>query len=377
MIQEVNVQDVDQPANAAPPKSWRRRLLFPALTACLGLVAALIIAEISLRLCVEQEAKRMATYDSTLGWRGRPGGRGVYVRKSANIRVPFRYNNLGFRDDDVTPKPPGVHRIMLLGDSFVESLEVDDAYTLPALLENAVGKRSPDWEVAAIGSQGYSTAQELLAYRQYRNIVDPDVVLLCFYCGNDFEDNLRRRFAYLADDGQLHIPQNNDPGWKRLARWSQRWLYESSHVVFLVKNSIQSMTNITIAPASKNIVDADRRYQEEITASLMSKLADEVLADGGKFGIVIIPYREDLVSGNRECQDFVIQFADNQQIPCLDLSTSLKLDHFFQTDIHFNQQGQHVAAKAIDDFLASRFGLAGAAAAKPTDFVAEMDEEKN
>ncbi len=237
-----------KPTCQGPRKRWPRRLLFPLIALGIGTICALAIAEVALRLFMDQEGKRLATYDETVGWRGRPNGDGVYVRKADNIRVPFHYNNLGFRDEDVVPKPTGGRRILLLGDSFIENLEVDYANTFPALVEQHIKQRAGNWDLAVVGSQGYSTAQELLAFRKYRDVISPDLVLLCFYCGNDFEDNLRRRFAYLDDDGELQIPQNHDSKWKHQARWLQRWVYESSHFVYLAKNSIQSMTNIEIAP---------------------------------------------------------------------------------------------------------------------------------
>ncbi len=82
-------------------------------------------------MLVDQEGKRLAIYDETIGWRGRPHGSGVYVRKIDNIRVPFQYNNLGFRDEDVSPKPADGRRILMLGDSFIENLEVEYSKTLP------------------------------------------------------------------------------------------------------------------------------------------------------------------------------------------------------------------------------------------------------
>ncbi len=329
--------------------------MFPLIAIGMGMLCAFIIAEISLRLLVDPEAKRLATYDATLGWKGRPNGDGLYVRKTDDIRVPFHYNNLGFRDEDVAAKPEHGRRILILGDSFIENLEVEYEKTFPFLLEQQVKLRSREWDVAIVGSQGYSTAQQLLAFRSYHDAISPDVVLLCFYCGNDFEDNLRRRFAFLDEQGELCIPENNGSIWKHRARWLQRWLYESSHVVYLLKNGFQSLTNVRLKPASKSIVDADEEYKLRITAKLLQQLAQEANAAGAEFGIVVIPFRDDLTSGNVQAQSFVARLCEDRQIPCLDLSPVLSTDDYFKTDIHFNIKGHQIAAQAINEFLATSF----------------------
>lgn len=335
------------------PKTRRRRLAFTLITIGLSTVIAACLAEVALRLFIDQEAKRLATYDEILGWRGRPHGSGVYVRKIDNIRVPFHYNNLGFRDEDLGQKPPNVRRILMLGDSFIESLEVEYVKTFPVLLERYVKERSPDWEVAVVGSQGYSTSQELLAFRKFHDVISPDIVLLCFYCGNDFEDNLRSKFAFLNDAGKLEIPRSEAPKWKHTMRGLQRWLYESSHLAFLLKNSLESMANIRLEPDSKSATKADKAYMQEITRKLVTKLAEEVRATGAEFQVVVIPFRDDLMAGNQENTSFVGGVCADNNIPILDLSPLLDADDFFETDVHFNLDGHEVVANAINAFIAS------------------------
>lgn len=335
------------------PKTWRRRIIFTLITIGLSTAMAACLAEVVLRLFVDQEAKRLATYDETLGWRGRPHGSGVYVRKIDNIRVPFHYNNLGFRDENIAQKPPNVRRILMLGDSFIESLEVEYPKTFPVLLERYVNERSPDWEVAVVGSQGYSTSQELLAFRRFHEVISPDIVLLCFYCGNDFEDNLRPKFAFLNDTGKLEIPRNEEPRWKHTIRGLQRWLYESSHLAFLLKNSLESMANIRLEPDSKSATKADKTYMQEITRKLVIQLAEEVRATGAEFRVVVIPFRDDLIAGDHENPSFIGGVCAENSIPILDLSPLLDADKFFETDVHFNLDGHEIVANAIHAFVAS------------------------
>lgn len=340
-----------------PPKSklsQRKRWMFRlGILICASLVG-LVAAELFLRLFIEQETKRLAIYDPDLGWRGRPMGKGLYVERADGIRVRFRYNNLGYRDEDVLPKTPDQRRLMVVGDSFVENLEVPFEESYPALLEANCRRIDPNWDVVTIGSQGYSTAQELLAFRKYRDEVQPDLVLLFFYCGNDFDDNLRPDFAYLDEEQNLQLPENNESQWRVWAKQFQRFLYESSHVVFLLKNRLESWGVAKVTPAAKKKIDADEEYQLEITRKLILQFAFEVKGIGADFAVVVIPYRDDLAQGQSEKSDWVKVLCQQNEIACLDLAESLKVEDYFPTNVHFNPPGHARVAEALFQFVQSQ-----------------------
>lgn len=331
--------------------SHRRVWCFRLAAVGSALLGALLVAELALRLLVVQEGKRLATYDAELGWRGRPNGTGVYARSEDKIWTPFRYNALGFRDNDVLPKVSDGKRLLILGDSFVESLEVDFPQTFGAQIEKSIQDRAPHWDVALIGSQGYSTSQELIAFRKYRSLVEPDVVVLCFYCGNDFQDNLRQRFAYLDADQQLVLPASQAPSWMHQVRRLQRWVYETSHVVYLLKNTIEGLTNVQLAPESKTTVEQSEEYQQDITQKLIVQLQREVIESGARLGIACIPARDDLLTGDTSKVDWLIDLCTVHQIPYVDLSAQLALEHFFKVDFHLNAAGHQVVAQTLEAFV--------------------------
>ncbi len=223
----------------------------------------------------------------------------------------------------------------------------------PALVEQLVKQRSAQWDVAVVGSQGYSTSQELLAFRNYHEVVSPDVVLLCFYCGNDFEDNLRSKFAYLDDDGELRIAAQSRAEVEALCTRG------STLVVRVLARRVPAQEQPSIDGEHQVLhltrslpSEADQEYKQRITEKLLSKLAEEVRPTGAKFGVVVIPFRDDLLAGKQESQSFVRQVCADNQIAHLDLSPLLDRDDFFETDIHFNVRGHEIVAHAIDDFVA-------------------------
>ena len=344
--------DASHSKRTQPIQKRIRRIFFRITAIAVGCGFALVVCEIALRLFVDQEGKRLATYDPDLGWRGRPNGSGVYIRKADGIRVPFHYNNIGFRDKDVFPKEANQRRVMLLGDSFIENLEVKFEDTFPALVEKSLKQSSSNWESVIIGSQGYSTAQELLAFRKFKDLVDPDIVVQLFYCGNDFEDNLRTSFAFLDEHGKLQIPPQKDSWLSIQLRTAQRWLYETSHVVFLVKNILQSVGAVDVANASKNAVDADEEHKREIAAQLIQQLSKEVAQKSARFYMVIIPFRDDLKQGKSDRPKFILDKCKDFGVTALDLTDYLSAQqHYFTTDIHFNTEGHQVVAHAINDLI--------------------------
>jgi len=131
--------------------------------------------------------------DRRSGWALVPGAQGdVSVcesgRPSATHHVAI--NALGHRDRPRDyARAPGVRRLLVLGDSFVEALQVDLDETFTARLEQRLGI-----EVLNAGVSGYSTDNELRAFladgRRYR----PDAVLLLFFVGNDVLDNGARLY---------------------------------------------------------------------------------------------------------------------------------------------------------------------------------------
>ena len=112
-----------------------------------------------------------------------------------------RINSAAMRDREHSlRKPPHTLRIAVLGDSFTEAVQVPVEDTYWALMEQRLshcdsrGDRAV--EVLNFGLSGYSTAQELLTLRHRVWAYDPDLVLLAFFTGNDFTENLRALDGY-------------------------------------------------------------------------------------------------------------------------------------------------------------------------------------
>src|SRR5262249_26701328 len=134
-------------------------------------------------------------YDRTKGWYNAPRSNG-----RSDLGGPaqglVRLNALGLPGNEVRPdKAPGTTRVLVLGDSFVFGVGVDEEHVFTTRLSEllAASPRGP-YEVVNMGVSGYSTDQEYLLFRELGKTLGPDIVLLVV-TDNDFPGNAVR-FAY-------------------------------------------------------------------------------------------------------------------------------------------------------------------------------------
>lgn len=103
--------------------------------------------------------------------------------------VEYQANSLGFRDREyVIPRPPGVFRIVCLGDSLTwgQGVHLEDTYA--KVLErnfNQTGDDSPQIEVINCGQAGYHTGQERVCFEHTASRLEPNLVVLQVF-ENDF-----------------------------------------------------------------------------------------------------------------------------------------------------------------------------------------------
>ena len=150
----------------------RKKMVIPIISCLFVLFAAEIIMRLSWRMS---------------GWVERP----IYQRSanpylryelvpgalSGNIRV----NSDGFRGPDYPqPKPEGVFRIVMLGDSETLSIMLAEREALAAQLEDELnqGGAKPRYEALNFGVEGYNTFQELEQLKIKGLKYDPDLIIL-------------------------------------------------------------------------------------------------------------------------------------------------------------------------------------------------------
>lgn len=103
-----------------------------------------------------------------------------------DLGVVAQVNQLGMRGPDPDPEPPpGVHRVLALGDSSIFGFGVGDDEVFTAVLDAALGDGVDVLNGAALG---YSTFQTINLLELRGLALDPDVLLVgCLWSDNNFD----------------------------------------------------------------------------------------------------------------------------------------------------------------------------------------------
>ena len=120
-----------------------------------------------------------------------PPSEGATIERRDPQGNPFklRINSTGQRGAELEDPIPSQRRVLFLGDSFTMSSYLRQETTFV----DAVGRRfvgRPKVLTINGGVDGYGTYQQLAYYRYYGRPLMPDLVVLCFFMGNDWRDNM-------------------------------------------------------------------------------------------------------------------------------------------------------------------------------------------
>jgi hypothetical protein len=124
-----------------------------------------------------------------------PGTSGIYMG------VPVAISSAGLRDREFpSEKPPGITRILMLGDSVTFGWGVKAEDTPSKLLENVLNNTlsSPRYEVINSGVGNYNTAMEVAYFLDRGHLWKPDVVILNYFI-NDAEPTPARHNSSLFE----------------------------------------------------------------------------------------------------------------------------------------------------------------------------------
>lgn len=149
----------------------------------------------------------------TRGWALVPNATANAQRLGYRTRI--HVNSKGLTDDEHDYEPePGVFRIVLLGDSFMQAEQVNLHQSFAYLLEELLSRHRV--EVINLGVNGFNTAQEYQILKEEGLKYQPDLVLLAVFTQNDVPENSRDLTADLYGTKhtmtvtRLYAVRNND-----------------------------------------------------------------------------------------------------------------------------------------------------------------------
>ncbi len=168
-----------------------------ALALC-GTLAGVLLMELGIRLLPPSSAAHLQfnslqnvpnglyMNDHKVAFRPTPGFLGTM--KTPGNKVDIRINSLGLRGPEFQKDDRPVW--LALGDSFTFAIQVAEEQSFVGLLSQELGV-----QLLNAGSDGHGTEHELARFRQLKKPLSPEVVVLVFFTGNDFQNNLNWRGA--------------------------------------------------------------------------------------------------------------------------------------------------------------------------------------
>ena len=365
-----------------------RLLLFSGIA-----LAQFFVFEAGLRLAGGSEAapvfQQLFLQDPVVGYRLKPGARARF--RTADFDTDIIINSSGTRDREIGPKAPDEHRIVVLGDSLVLAVQVEQEETFTAVLEKRLNaRRAPGearYRVINAGVQGYGPVEELAFFEHVASRFDADVVLVGVFVGNDAME-ANDTGAKVLPVGEGAAPQATSSASDAVKRPSRYplWLRRLTRRSMVLQ--IARMRATTLLERFGQVRPIDRAltmYLPELPPEMARGLAvskecirriDAIARErGGRTGVVLLPARfqvrdDDYAnlraivaeSGGTLLRDIgTARFQEALAplgLPMMDpLPVFRRLPQqpelFFATTAHLTVRGHEVLAAGLEDFLRS------------------------
>ncbi len=354
-----------------------RRAAPLVLLSVLALLVPLVLLDLGLRPFVEPKTTLFVP-DPELGWRARPGARAEW----GHVRVAI--NAKGLRGPEVGwTKPPGVFRVLYLGDSvtFGYGLErVEDTY--PYLVGVDLKRRlGTPVETVNSGVGGWSPWQQHTYLLRDGLRYQPDLILVGFVLNDVTEKFSLERFGGAGAAWQLDRTARS-----RLDQWLSRsalvsvardgfatWRFGSD--VFL---GAQRYVAEEVQWLATHARGERLRRAWEITFENLEKIFRVAAEREIPAALVVFPFAFQLEdpASTGEPQAMLREFAEARGVPLLDLlpifvaaqrradegTDPMTDSELFLDPSHLSPRGSRVAAAAIAEFLLARGERSGGGA---------------
>ncbi|MGQ0811536.1 MAG: SGNH/GDSL hydrolase family protein [Nitrospiraceae bacterium] len=383
-----------------------RKALINLAVLFVGTVVALVLAEILARALhpLSTVEYRM---DSEVGPLLAPRQMTRWVNEDYDAAIVT--NSAGFHDVEHTlDKPPNVYRIAVLGDSYIEALQLPIDQGFVQQLEHTISGWSARKrvEVINLGVSGSGPAQYYRILEKKGLAYKPDLVVMAVFPDNDFRDSFQslsgtvfKPYYVIQEDGTLdYVPPHVSGIGVNL-----RPLLRRSAVLHLVRRAIVSLpveswfANLgVLAPAGANgqdharvsipadwyvyVADPPDPWPDAYRVTLrMIKESTELAEQQGAFFLVMLiastqtveqrwqealqgyseaktvawdfgrPYREIMTLGTQSGFESIRLLEPFQQ----DFRATGR-SHSWPHDGHWNQRGHRLAAEVVNGHLLQR-----------------------
>jgi hypothetical protein len=382
----------------------KRRLGFKLVAALLAVVFTFAVLEVVARIARPGAVGQL-----------QDGGTDEDLKKNKTIRltptrdkpkvfdgVPLRINELGFRDDEDFPekKPAGEKRVLFVGDSFMYAAKLPLAETLPKRTEARLRASLADARLRAIdlACPGWGTYHHKLAFHECGRPVEPDVVVLCFFVGNDIAETLQadrpdegdaHSVVVLSRSGELVLEKRETRAhmkvlrhsklfrlwestalYQRIARGKSREESREVHASTLLEDAYWKIERFRLEHWRRGVSSKPLMAEAwSLVAKNLKELVLSVRSIGAKPVILLIPDEVQVDAKKRaeverrfevQAKDFdleepqrrVAALAAELDVPCVDPLAAFRAKGeqgglYFDLDTHWNAKGHDLASEHL------------------------------
>ena len=369
------------------------------LVICFGLVCALIICEVGVRLTVPPskqieatvEAKKESTNptkeDSAEGtimpvmdWSGQHG---VRLNPNMNVTIhghPLSHedvllstNSLGLRYRDLALEKGNEFRILNVGDSITLGDYVNESATIPYLLEKKLSEKNPHIAVINAGLPGASTFDEFYHYEEIASSVKPDIVLVAMYL-NDAQNSEKfyakklsfpfsesRLLSFIAE--RLHyldiktsvVTEGIDPAWKETFRAGRA--LKSGYML-----SDRDGFDFEIYNASEDFGLAWSQKAWENLTTITDTFARAVKENNQMFLVYLLPIHMQVYANDATLsiypQEQFKKMCDTLHIRCFDtlpklrtMAKNIPINEMYYDHCHYRKAGNDAVSQIVAEWV--------------------------
>jgi hypothetical protein len=372
------------PVKKNKEKSSIYKILQNILLFFVALLVCLTALELCLRVIAPQykyAAMAKQVTNRTRIYSNQPHASKNYKSPDSDHYHLVRFNSQGMRQSrefDKT-KQEGVTRIAFLGDSYTANVRMPVGYSFTEPLDYLLNADAMPSEVLNFGVDGYGPDQEYLQLVDDVLPFKPDMVFYV-YCKNDIRNVLENELFDLDASQNLIYKPYNKSFFKNISKELYLTYFTIDAIARLGiqgDNAILGTGNSLTNELKKNMFSNlnSNRYQEveddyiagnktplvnkaeALFSILLNKMREACLASGAKFYVVLTPGDNQSVKAT----------LSKEGIEYFDLNPEFEKFHAtntqstrFANDLHWNEEGNKVAALSLYRFITKHLGRPGA-----------------
>lgn len=255
--------------------------------------------------------------------------------------------------------PEDAYRILVLGDSFTWGAAADKGHGWVDITERILEEHGKVivWNAAMPGT---GTRQAILTAQNLIPIMQPNLVILGFHTGNDFNDNqypADRFIDVLLEDGTSTTVQ-------QYSQWNGKTFRETDKILYYRAHgyTVSSLTGIDVT--LYNLIRSTRTgtllvgfyrfltssgYYINTTQPLLEELQSLALDSGSQFMVVIIPEQQDTIAQTQKYSTAMTLFR-NSTIPYVDTLSLLEFADF-ENENEWNKHWNNDAHRKAGEFI--------------------------